>query len=129
MNASNSILIVDDQQDFANMLADTLSEHDWQAHVAFNGSDALQMVEQYRPRVVLLDIAMLHMSGYDVAMELHARYGSECPALIAHTAWADNDLVRMQASLAGFESFLVKPASLERVLSAINRQSREPFRH
>lgn len=102
------------------MLADTVAEHAWQAHVAFNGSEALHLVEQFRPHIVLLDIAMLHMTGYDVAIEMHARFGSACPALIAHTAWADSDLVRMQATLAGFDAFVVKPAPLERLLDIID---------
>ena len=120
MNAAKTILIVDDQQDLACMLAETLTEHDWPALVAFDGRQALQMVEQYHPCVVLLDIAMLHMTGYDVAAEMRARFGPACPTLIAHTAWADNDLARMQAFLAGFEKFLVKPAPLERLLNIIN---------
>jgi CheY-like chemotaxis protein len=129
MKTSKSILVVDDQQDLAWMLADTLTEHDWQAHVAFNGDEALQMVEQFHPQVVLLDIAMLHMTGYDVAIEMRARFGDACPVLVAHTAWADNDLVRMQAFLAGFESFLVKPAPLERLLKTIDAKHDEWLRH
>jgi CheY-like chemotaxis protein len=125
MNAAKTILIVDDQRDLAYMLADTLAEHDRQVYEACNGGEAPQMVEQFHPCVVLLDIAMLHMTGYDVAVELRARFGSACPTSIAHTACADNELVRMQAFLARFTTFLAKPSPLERLLNVINASHNE----
>jgi CheY-like chemotaxis protein len=128
MNVAKTILIVDDQKDLAQMLADTLSDHDWRAHVAFNGIDALQMVEEHHPHVVLLDIAMLHMSGYEVATEMRERFGARCPILIAHTAWM-NDMVQTQAFRDRFEAFLDKPAPLERLLEVINRLRSEKYEH
>lgn len=100
------------------MLAETLAEHDWKACVAFSGEEALQMVEQFHPRVVLLDIAMLHMTGYDVAVAMRTRFGAKCPILIAHTAWM-NDMVHTHAFKALFDTFLEKPSPLDRLLSII----------
>ena len=86
------------------------------------GAEVLQAVFNFAPDVVLLDIGMPQMSGYDVARTLRERYGSARPALIAVTGRA-GDVDRKQSRAAGFEYHVSKPYEPRELLSLIGRLS------
>jgi two-component system CheB/CheR fusion protein len=115
------VLIVDDNTDAAatlGMLVETLGRNE--VHVATNGPDALRIAAERRPDIVLLDLKMPGMDGYEVARRLRSEsWGGEL-MLVAVTGWALDEHKR-RTHEAGFDRHLTKPAdvaSLEAVLAA-----------
>jgi two-component system CheB/CheR fusion protein len=115
------VLIVDDNTDAARtlgMLVETLGENE--VHVANNGSDALRIAEEHRPDIVLLDLKMPGMDGYEVARRLRSESWGRELTLVAVTGWTLDDHKRRSRD-AGFDRHLTKPAdvaSLAAVLSS-----------
>ena len=105
------LLLIDDNVDGAQSLAMVLAERGAQVRVAHNGPDGLKEFADFRPAVVLLDIGMPHMNGYEVAREIRRRFSEQTASLIALTGWGQQD-DREQARLAGFDHHLVKPADI-----------------
>jgi two-component system, chemotaxis family, CheB/CheR fusion protein len=103
------VLVVDDNVDSAESLAVILSLDGHEVRVAHAGEGALEMAAQFLPDVVVLDIGLPGMSGYDVARHLRGRRESARVVLIALTGYGGpENAVRVKA--AGFDHHLVKPA-------------------
>jgi CheY-like chemotaxis protein len=106
--ARQRVLIVDDSVDSAESLAMwlRLMEHD--VRTVHHGAAALEAAIRFRPDVVLLDIGLPGMSGYEVARQLRARPETKHALLVALTGFgAPEDRRRSEA--AGFDHHLVKP--------------------
>ena len=101
------VLIVDDNLDGAAALASLLREMGHEIHVAHDGPAALDAAERVRPDIVLLDIAMPGMSGYEVAARLRQRLGAAL--LIVALTGCGRDEERIKALEAGFDQHLLKP--------------------
>ena len=118
-NDSRSILIVDDNEKTADVLAELLRHHGHRTHVAYTGSTALERVAAHHFDVVILDIALPDMSGYDVALEIKRRAGfGEIPVLLALSGYGTEDDIQRSYE-SGFSEHLVKPVdtkTLEQVL-------------
>lgn len=115
------ILVVDDLRDSADSLATLLAMLGNETFVAYEGEDAIALAEKRRPDVVLLDIGMPRMDGYEVCRRLRARPWSEGMVIVALTGWGQQD-DRRRSSEAGFDHHLVKPveiAALNDVLSGL----------
>ncbi|MET0283700.1 MAG: ATP-binding protein [Polyangiales bacterium] len=117
------VLVVDDNEDAAEMIVRALQRAGHETAVAYDGPSALAEVERWKPQVVLLDIGLPGMSGYDVARQLrqHAEHGGL--ALIALTGWGSHD-DRQKANDAGFDLHLTKPvdaAQLRQALASVRR--------
>lgn len=114
--APRSVLIADDNRDGLESLAALLSMHGHQVHVAADGSEALAQAERERPDVVLLDIGMPGLTGYEVAARIRASEWGRKMLLIALTGWGQaQDQARARA--AGFDHHITKPLELERLLA------------
>lgn len=105
------VLIVDDNQDAANSLAALLTFHGHEAQVAFNGSQALEQIESFRPEVALLDLGLPGMDGYELAQLLRNKRELNDLRLIALTGYS-HATDRQRAIVAGFDDHLVKPVEL-----------------
>ena len=107
------ILVVDDNVDSARTMSIVLKRL-WgqEARVAHDGMEALQIAEQFRPEVILLDIGLPGMSGYMVAKQLRDRPDLGRPLLVAMTGLGHDDDIRNSRE-AGFDHHLVKPLDLE----------------
>ena len=120
LRAGLHVLVVDDNVDAAESLAALLRERGQLVSVAHNGQDALDRALQQQPDVVLLDIGLPGMNGYEVAATLRRQPGGG-PALIAITGYGQDADAR-RAAEAGFDRHLVKPVNpdeLEQVLAAV----------
>ena len=114
------ILVADDDEDTVITLTALLRDEGYQVRGVHRGTEVLQAIFQFAPDVVLLDIGMPQMTGYDVARTLRERYGSARPALIAVTGRAaDSD--RQQARAAGFEHHVAKPYEPRALLELIGQ--------
>lgn len=118
-SAAQRILVVDDNKDSALTLAMLLKKlgHDIQS--AHDGLAAYEAAEKFQPAVVLLDIGLPHLNGYEVARKIRQQRWGESMVLIALTGWGQDD-DRQKSAAAGFNAHLVKPvefATLKSLLS------------
>lgn len=118
------VLIVDDSVDAAKMLAMLLALWGHDVHVVHDGPSAIQAVPQYDPQVVLLDIGLPGMDGYEVARRLRDLAGPDDLLLVALTGYAQDE-DRRRSRDAGFDHHLVKPVDVDE-LQRILRQSAVP---
>lgn len=111
-----SVLVVDDNVDAADMLAGALRLDGYAVSVAYNGAQAAEAVSTLHPNVVLLDLGMPDIDGFEVAGLIRA-LGLPL-GLIAVTGWGQEDDLRQSAAV-GFDAHLVKPVSVEEVKRTI----------
>jgi CheY-like chemotaxis protein/two-component sensor histidine kinase len=109
------VLIVDDNVAAARMLSLLLSrlgQHE--IRVAHDGPSALGLAESFRPELVVLDIGLPHMDGYEVARRLREQVGLDQALIVALTGYGTSE-DRRRSREAGFDEHLVKPPSLEQL--------------
>jgi signal transduction histidine kinase len=108
VKAPRRVLIVDDNRDVAESMAVLLGMDGHHVEVAHNGEEALAAVDALRPEVILLDIGLPGLDGYEVARRLRKAEGGKQLLLVALTGYGqDQDRERCHAS--GFDLHLVKP--------------------
>src|SRR4051812_8801179 len=118
------ILVVDDSIDSAESMSLVLGIGGHEVRVEHNGPDALRTAAEYRPDVVLMDIGMPGMNGYEVARKMREAPQTREAALIAMTGYgrqADRD----QSKAAGFNHHLVKPVDFETLHNLLSTTVRE----
>jgi CheY-like chemotaxis protein/two-component sensor histidine kinase len=109
--ASTRILAVDDNRDAADSLGTLLELVGAEARVAYDGASALAAIRQHRPTIVLLDIGMPDVDGYEVARRVRSDPELDGVTLIALTGWGQTE-DRRRSQEAGFDHHLVKPVDL-----------------
>ncbi|HEX7798184.1 MAG TPA: GAF domain-containing protein [Vicinamibacterales bacterium] len=117
---SRRVLIVDDNEDAAESLAMLIEVLGGQARIALNGHAGLQAVTEFRPDLVLLDIGMPGIDGYETCRRIRLEPFGRDVLIVALTGWGQEQDKR-RAIDAGFDAHLTKPADpavLERILSA-----------
>jgi CheY-like chemotaxis protein len=113
------ILLVDDNRDSARTLARLLKLHGHEATLAHDGGEAVTAAEAYRPEIILLDIGLPVLNGYDVARIIRGRPWGREVTIVALTGWGQAG-DRKRSKEAGFDHHLVKPvdpAALEKLLA------------
>jgi PAS domain S-box-containing protein len=129
--SSKRVLVVDDNRDAADTLGKLLNLAGAEARAVYNGFAALEVLPTYQPAVLLVDIGMPDMDGYELARRV--RQLPECGdlTLIALTGWGQaEDRLRSQA--AGFDFHLTKPAdfdTLQTLLDSLQDPQRTQTRH
>lgn len=108
------ILIVDDAEDGAGMLVKLLQQRGHEVSLALDGETALQIAEAEQPEVILLDVGLPGMSGYDVARRLRESARFEHALIITMTGFADEHR-REKSGEAGVDYHLVKPVELDSI--------------
>ncbi len=116
-SASLRVLVVDDHPDVAETTAGVLNLWGFRTELARAGQQALQVFGAYHPHVVLLDIGLPKIDGYQLARLLRQQAGGEGVTLVAETGYADAQS-RRRCPEAGFHHFLAKPVDLD-VLHAL----------
>ena len=101
------VLVVDDNMDAANSLRLLLHSLGHETRIANDGAAALAIADEFRPNVVLLDIGMPGMNGYEVARRLRSRKEGRVK-IVAITGWG-TEADRARSTDAGFDVHLVKP--------------------
>jgi CheY-like chemotaxis protein len=119
LSSGRRLLVVDDNEDAAVSLALLLRMQGHEVRVVHDGPSALAIVTSYRPHVVLLDIGMPGMDGYEVARRLRAQPGLESVVLAALTGWGQQD-DRRRTAQAGFDHHFVKPLDVKALSSLLN---------
>jgi CheY-like chemotaxis protein len=113
-----SILVVDDNRDAADTLRMLLEALGAEVRIARDGREALELFRACDPAVVLMDIGMPGMDGYEVARLMRAQFPDRQPIMIAVTGWGQEE-DRRRAHAAGFDHHLVKPAHIATIRSLL----------
>jgi CheY-like chemotaxis protein/two-component sensor histidine kinase len=121
--AGRRILVVDDNRDAADSLLVLLQFDGHDVRVAYTGEDALQVAREFEPDVVLLDLGLPDLSGFDVAESLRQDARTAAAQIIALTGWG-HDEHRRRARDSGIDHHLTKPVDpehLARLIAAAGR--------
>jgi CheY-like chemotaxis protein len=121
--AGMKILVVDDNRDAADACAALLELSGHHVQTAYTGRRALELAETSRPHVLLLDIGLPDLDGYQLAAKVRATPWGRGIILIAATGWGQEE-DRRRAFDAGFDHHLTKPIAAETVESLL--QSMRP---
>lgn len=105
------VLIVEDNTDTATSLGELLELWNYQVSIAFTGSDAIPTAHRFNPDVVLLDVGLPGLSGYEVAKLMRQDPALTGTKLAAMTAY-NEDENRLEAEGARFDRYFVKPPDL-----------------
>ena len=116
--AARRILVVDDNHDAADALSMLLTLSGNETHLAFDGEEAVQAAETFRPEVILLDLGMPKLNGYDAARRIREQPWGKGMLLVAMTGWGQDEDRRKTAS-AGFDAHLVKPVELSALIQVL----------
>ncbi len=117
------VLVVDDNADAADSLSLLLSIAGHRVHTAYDGADGMALAERTRPRVLLLDLGMPAMDGFEVARRVRATDWGRHAYIAAISGWGQA-IDKQRSREAGFDAHLVKPLDLQqlqRLLSSIGR--------
>jgi PAS domain S-box-containing protein len=118
---SRRILVVDDNHDSADSLAQLLRVLGHDVEAVHGGHEAVAAAERYRPQLVLMDLGMPELDGYEACRLIREKPWGRGMMLVAQTGWGQ-DQDRLRAQEAGFDSHLVKPVdakSLSALLASL----------
>ena len=113
------ILIVDDNQDAADMLEDVLRVMGYATRTAYDGEAALEAASQFQPEVALIDIGLPTMNGYTLAGKLRGMFDDQLQ-LIAITGYGQES-DRRRATASGFDQLFVKPMEIARLTAYLDQ--------
>jgi CheY-like chemotaxis protein len=112
------ILLVDDDRIAAEIQATILRRFGFEVLTCSEGADAIRLLEKHRPRVLLLDLMMPGIDGFDVARELQEKPHLRPKLVIAVTGYGDANTRRL-TSEAGFDHHLMKPIRIAELLELL----------
>lgn len=115
---SGTVLIVDDKPDNVSTLAMLLALPDHRVHTAGSGEEAVRRADALRPDVILMDIGLPGMSGYQACAAIRERPWARHAVIVAITGWGQDE-DRRKSLEAGFDDHLVKPVDASTLLRAI----------
>jgi CheY-like chemotaxis protein len=114
------VLVVDDNRDAADSMRMLLEASGQEARCVYDGPSALEITESFHPEVILLDIGMPSMDGYQVVRELRARKLAPAPTIAALTGWGqDSDKKKTQE--AGFDHHFTKPVAADELMAFLDQ--------
>jgi signal transduction histidine kinase/ActR/RegA family two-component response regulator len=110
--ANRQVLVVDDNRDGADMLHRLFEADGFTVATAYDGFEAIKQVSRSRPDIVVMDIGMPGMDGYEAVRRIRQQPGGENILMIALTGWGQEDARRLTAE-AGFNHHMVKPVDFD----------------
>jgi CheY-like chemotaxis protein len=113
------VLLVDDDHEVVQSLVKLARSLGHEVRVAFGGDAALPVAEQFRPQIVLMDVGLPGLSGYDAARTIRSRPWAEGVILVAMTAQA-READRRRAIEAGFDRHITKPVDADVIEALLN---------
>jgi CheY-like chemotaxis protein len=120
VSGRHRVLVVDDNRDAATSLAIMLRLMGNESKMAHDGLEALEVAAAFRPDLILLDIGMPKLNGYDTARQIRLQSWGKHVTLVALTGWGQEE-DRRKTREAGFDSHMVKPIQvpdLEKLLAS-----------
>lgn len=118
------VLVVDDDRDAVDMLKMLLELHGGSAHTAYDGAEAVKLAEELRPEIVLLDIGLPKMNGYEACRQIRRHAWGRSMIVVALTGLGhEDDYAKSEES--GFDMHLVKPVEPELLLTVLAATPRD----
>jgi len=121
--AGRRVLVVDDNEDAAEMLAEYLNSLGYTTRTALDGPSALALFDEFAPDAAVLDIGLPVMNGYELARRIRGRADAVRLRLIAVTGYGQPS-DRERTAAAGFDAHLVKPVDIEALIALIGVPSK-----
>jgi CheY-like chemotaxis protein len=118
--SGNCVLVVDDNVDLSRALTTLLSRFGYDARGVHDGQSAIEAARSLRPDVVLLDLGLPGMDGYEVARRLRREEGFHDTTIIAITGYGQEDDGRY-SSEEGFNHHLIKPVQIEALVALLEK--------
>ena len=118
MRVAKRVLVVEDNELNLKLFCDLLRAHDFSAEPVRDGREAVARTREIRPDLIVMDIQMPHVTGYELILELKADEELRHIPIMAVTAYAgreDEDRIRA----AGADAYVSKPISLARFMQAV----------
>ena len=113
-----TILLVDDHDDLRDMMTRQLQKRGYTVETATNGLEAVASVAQSIPALILMDVNMPELDGFEATLQIRAAHANRCIPVIALTAYAlPSDEARSRA--AGCDAFHAKPVDFDKLFSQI----------
>jgi PAS domain S-box-containing protein len=111
------VLVIDDNRDGADILGILIEEQGGMVRVAYDGASGLVAAQEFKPEVVLLDIGLPDMDGYEACRRLRAQFDRDM-SIVALTGWGQ-ERDKQRAFEAGFDAHLTKPADPQQLSETI----------
>lgn len=111
------VLIVEDDNSLRDLFSEALESDGFKTSIASNGAEGIQMFDEVNPDLVLLDLLMPKMDGWE-ALE-RVRKISECPVIIVTGQGTTEDIIRGLLE-AGADDYLVKPFGIKKLIARVN---------
>ena len=112
------VLVVDDNRDSADSLAELLRMAGHETHTAYDGFEAMEAAAKFRPEVILLDLGLPKLNGYAVARRIREQESNDGVTLVALTGWGQEE-DRRRSEEAGFDAHMVKPVEYGALLKIL----------
>ena len=116
--AGNKILIVDDDQDFSQLLEFDLKKHGYVVALAVNGEEGLEKIKTEKPEIIIIDIKMPKMDGYTFVRRIKKDAETKNIPLIVLTSY---EPMKDMFQLEGVSDYFVKSANMEGLLKTIEK--------
>ena len=113
------VLIIDDARDVADVTAEMVRSLGHLAETAYDGTAAMGHAVRFQPDIVMVDLVMPDMDGFELVRELKAMFPLKPPKLIAYSGYKQAAF-QDAASAAGFDSYLPKPVTLDELDKLLN---------
>jgi DNA-binding response OmpR family regulator len=114
------ILIIDDERDYADILRERLQFEGYDVAVAYDGLSGIKMAKDYEPDLVLLDIMMPELDGFETARQFRTTYPFDALKIIFVTAYG-RDPNEAQKEIIGESPFIRKPFNLPELLKVVGK--------
>ncbi len=119
----NRVLIVDDEHTILAVVRDALESEGYAVDTAVSGEEALETAERQRPDLIVLDVNLPDLDGWEVLSRLRATAGPQTPVVVMTAGFAAQD----QALASGAQGYLGKPFGLEDLLIAVDAHAGLPM--
>ena len=115
---AHRILVVDDEKDIVESIQKRLLHEGFEVSIAFDGEEALFKVKDDNPDIVLLDLNMPKLNGFDVLKQIREKYNKKWIPVIIVSAKTDLDSVKQSYGMEA-DHYLTKPCTMENILRGI----------
>jgi len=122
MPGAGSVLVVEDDPDLVALMEVILQDAGYRVSTATDGFEALARIEAEMPSLILLDMRMPRMNGWEFAGEFRTRWDRSCPIVVVTAA----ENARLRAEEIGADGWLEKPFDLEDVVRLVERHLGPP---
>jgi two-component system response regulator (stage 0 sporulation protein F) len=112
-----NILIVDDQKGVRRLLEELFKKDDWEVHMAADGREAIEQVENFVPDIVLMDMKMPNMNGLEASQKILEKHSGL--TIIMMTAYGEMEVVK-KALDAGVKRCITKPFDIMNLRNIVN---------